>query len=316
MATEIIRIRYDGPALTGHSMDVNHLAPALLAIGDLCTLANRKFNEDRASLQVMVRADLENNCFEFGIELVQTIIEQVKTFIKHDEIKDAKEIAEWIGLIAAPGITIYGLLKFTKWAKGKKITSKTIKKEAGRDAVQITVEGSNNSVVVYPQTVELYDESESLPRIKQLVQPLLEEGYDSIEFEHNKKVSEKISKDDAQEIMDIEPDVIKEVESEEGSDVITAWVKVYSPVYDSKAPMWRFKFGERTEYMNISETDIAEQAIKRGGAFINDMYQVKLEIKQTTTPGGDIKNHYTIKKVLDFKPTKPAQQQDMFKDEP
>lgn len=52
MKSEIVRIRYDGPALEGHAIDVNHLAPALLALGDICTLANRKFNNDRTSIKL------------------------------------------------------------------------------------------------------------------------------------------------------------------------------------------------------------------------------------------------------------------------
>ncbi len=79
MKSEIVRIRYDGPALEGHAIDVNHLAPALLALGDLCTLANKRFNGDRASVKVLVRADFEAKCFDVAIELVQTVYDQVQS---------------------------------------------------------------------------------------------------------------------------------------------------------------------------------------------------------------------------------------------
>lgn len=39
-------IRYDGPALSEHDMDVQDLAPALLALADIIQIANRKFNGD------------------------------------------------------------------------------------------------------------------------------------------------------------------------------------------------------------------------------------------------------------------------------
>lgn len=73
MSAERIRLRYDGPALAGHQMDVAHLAPALLAVGDICKIANRKFNADKASVQVLVSVDLDHKCFEISFDLVQTL---------------------------------------------------------------------------------------------------------------------------------------------------------------------------------------------------------------------------------------------------
>ena len=50
MDKEIIRIKYDGPALSEHTIDVKHLAPALSALGDLFGRANQKINSNRASI--------------------------------------------------------------------------------------------------------------------------------------------------------------------------------------------------------------------------------------------------------------------------
>ena len=56
-------IRYDGSALSGHEIDVQDLAPALLALADIIQIANRKFNGDRADVKVTVSADVEQQCF-------------------------------------------------------------------------------------------------------------------------------------------------------------------------------------------------------------------------------------------------------------
>lgn len=44
-------IRYDGPALADHSMDVADLAPALMALSDLLKIANTYMNGDRAGVK-------------------------------------------------------------------------------------------------------------------------------------------------------------------------------------------------------------------------------------------------------------------------
>lgn len=171
MNKEIVRIRYDGPALEGHSIDVNHLAPALLALGDLCTLANKQFNGDKAAVKVMVRANMEARCFEFDIELVQTIFEQVKSIINTDNVKSAKDILSWLGIIAGvPGAV--GLFKLLKWLKGRVITEKNIVKQSGRNVVEIKVSGSNNAVYVYPETAKLIEEPNAIQSVQKIVAPL------------------------------------------------------------------------------------------------------------------------------------------------
>lgn len=66
-------IRYDGPALSEHEMDVHDLAPSLLALADLCKIANEIFNGEAASVRVLVRADYEQKCFQLQLDLVQTL---------------------------------------------------------------------------------------------------------------------------------------------------------------------------------------------------------------------------------------------------
>lgn len=68
----------------------------------------------------------------------------------------------------------------------------------------------------------------------------------------------------------------KEIEPE--IDVTSAWVSVYTPVYDVAAPLWRFRLGKEVIYADISETKIAADALARGGALAEDANQVKLEI--------------------------------------
>lgn len=60
-------------------------------------------------------------------------------------------------------------------------------------------------------------------------------------------------------------------------------------MYDVKVQSWRFLYGDHPIYADISETTIAEDAITRGGALVNDLYKVKMEVTQHLTEGGQIR---------------------------
>jgi hypothetical protein len=92
-------------------------------------------------------------------------------------------------------------------------------------------------------------------------------------------------------------------------------VKVYAPVYDTKADRWRFVFNGGHPYIDISSTDIAQRAIERGGALINDTYKVELEIQQTKTADGGLSAKYKIKRVLDFYPANIPHQSHLLGDD-
>jgi hypothetical protein len=85
---------------------------------------------------------------------------------------------------------------------------------------------------------------------------------------------------------------------------VTATLHVYSPVFDVKAPMWRFLYRNKPIYADITGTDIARDAVKRGGSFRNDRYRVKMDVTPPKKPDSDA--HYKIIQVLDFT---PAEQQ-------
>lgn len=87
-------IRYDGPALAGHEIDVQELAPALLALADIIQLANKRFNGDAAGMRVLVKADVEQRCFQIDLHLIQSIAKQAKALFSDDNLKSAEDIAK------------------------------------------------------------------------------------------------------------------------------------------------------------------------------------------------------------------------------
>ena len=92
--------------------------------------------------------------------------------------------------------------------------------------------------------------------------------------------------------------------------VVTAHLRVYSPVFDANAEKWRFSYGDQRIYADISETSIAEDALARGGAFTYDIYKVRMSITEYLTPNGNFRNEYKILEVLEYDPA--ARTPDMF----
>ena len=313
MKKSTVTIKYDGTDLTEHRMDVADLAPALLGLSELYQIANARFNGDKASIKVLISTDIEHQCFQFDIQVVQNLWDKAKSLLGDDNIASAKEIGEWIGLIAkgggAAGGTTYGLFKFLKWLKERNVDSTELKVESGPNITKI-IAGDNANIIVHSPTFELAKDREAVKNVKKVVQPITKDGYDSVEFEYDGKV-EAISSQDAASIVEATSLAPEELNAPQVLDV---WVTVYSPVYDQDARSWRFKFGDSHFYMDISETDIASDAMKRGGAMVHDSYYVKLQISQERTDGGNIKNHYKILEVLDFKPAQILKQKSLLDD--
>lgn len=306
MSKATIRVRYDGPALESHEMDISDLAPALLGLSELCKSANRKFNGDRSTVKVLVRADVPQNCFEFDLSLVQTLVQYAQALIEDERAKSAKELLEWLGIGGAAIGAPVGLFKFYAWLNGRSPTDEVFSIEEGKDIVQIQVKGDNNHVVVVSQEVYDLAQDPSVARnARRVVEPLTRAGYTDLEFRSDGVVCERVTKDEAVQIAKAD------VQRDRGGDrpreapqTVTAWIKVYSPVYDEKAPMWRFQYGDAHPYMNISETDIAARALERGGALKDDLYRVRLDIQQVVDARGNDQIRYTVKSVLEFHPAR------------
>lgn len=173
-------IKYDGPALADKSMDVVHLAPALLALSDLVKDANRYANGDRAAARVFVNADVEQKCFELDVSVALTIWEQAKLLIADDRVRTAKEILEWIGLVGAPTIGLYQLIKRLR---GKKVANVIVLRvKDGDNLVEIKIEGEGEPMQVAQAVYELYANVATRQKAIAVLAPLREDGYDSLEF--------------------------------------------------------------------------------------------------------------------------------------
>ncbi len=291
-----IRLRYKGQSVNDHNMDVTDLGSSLMALGELCRLANHKFNKDDANVHVFVRADQEHQCFELVLEVFQSLKANALGLIGEPVVQDIKEILEWIGLIGGGG---YGLFRFLAWIKGRNVENVEIKKENGKDVAVVTIKGGDR-ITVNSNVYQLFQDKNIVHVAGKTISPLEKNGYSSIEFEESPNKIQKIIKEDV-EYIKASVKAIDLIPIEEPQQ-FNAWLRVYAPVYNESANKWRFRFGDKSvEYFDISNTSIAKDAVERGGSLMDDLYHVKAELCQSINRSGNIKNEYSIIEVLEFK---------------
>lgn len=106
--------------------------------------------------------------------------------------------------------------------------------------------------------------------------------------------------EESKEVANIDPEV----------EETPAWLSVYSPVYDASATNWRFRLGKDIIYADISETDIAKQALSRGAVNVEDAYQVRLQITTEFDEKGEKEDPtYKVLEVVRFIEAGPTPRQ-------
>lgn len=300
MSKEVVTLRYDGPDLADHKIDVAILAPALQSFGELIRQTNFQLNSDRVEARVLINADLQANCVTINLDVVVGLYNQVVAFVQQDHIRSAKELLEWLGLLGLP--TGLGLLAYLTRKGSKPVKSKNvITDSSGNTVIQIEFEGNNNHVIVAPEVLELAENPRILAAVKGVVRPLqVSSGIDSATFSSGDgKHVERVSKEAAAEIMSIpSPEHVPE---DDEISTVTGHIVIHSPVFDEKAKVWKFLYGDKVEKIDISETTIAQTILSRGKAVVGDSFKVKMEVWETPQ-GRGYRNNYKVIEVLGFKP--------------
>ncbi|MDN4982380.1 hypothetical protein QY049_03970 [Bradyrhizobium sp. WYCCWR 13022] len=296
VSRQTFQVAYDG-ADDVHSMDVQELGPALLAFGRLVREANAELNGKRATMKVLVQSDFEHKCFNINFEIVQTILDHIVGFLTSAEVKTARQILIDLGIIGGgSGLGLFGYLKLRRGRAVKEVS------EPDHHGVVIVQFGDGNNATVSRDAIELARSPKIRSAVEAVLAPLGTDGIRRISFREMAKELEHANEDDAKDMLaSFDIATTAEIEDAGEPEIVTAWLRVYSPVYDEKADKWRFWYGDHPIYADITETSIAKDAIARGGALMNDLYKVKLQITQHLTKGGATRPEFKIVQVMDFR---------------
>jgi hypothetical protein len=199
-------IAYDGTALvtTGdHSIDVQTLAPALLAIGKLIREANTEFNGKKSTAKVLVVSDFEHKCFNINFEVIVSWYTQLQTILGAEPVKTAKDVLEWLGLLGATkegGLLSY--LDFLKRKNGRAATvTKTISDVSGTGVIEVQIHGDGAAVQIRNHVYELSKNPQALRATRDAFLPLGQDGFDSVKITEGSRVVEEISADQVEAIV-------------------------------------------------------------------------------------------------------------------
>jgi hypothetical protein len=290
---ESFRLRYEGAALAENSIDINDLAPALLALSDLIQEANKIANQDRATISLKVKA-IAPGSFQVDILALQSVWDQAADLLTGKTVTAITQILTLLGIPGALGVV--GIYKFLKGKKPKEI------KEISETTIQIT-NAEDRSINIEKIEYNFYISPQIRKSLYQVLKPAEKEGVDVVEFLNEKNESSKITKSD---LPYYNPFSVQEELQETIRDVYVQVEHLWLSGDESRK--WKFKEGDDGASWTalILDQDFLKKLIK-GDVAITATDTLKVRVKQIQCKTNDsIKSEYQILNVLEH--IKGAQQ--------
>lgn len=286
-------IKYDGPALESHQMDVRELAPALIALSNMLEEANKVAFPDSASVKVNVQGNFKGGSFGVDLFAIQSITDQIVSMFSGPEssaFSNLKSILEAIGLIVGAGGAGGGLIGVIKWLRGRKPSS--IRTSGDRVVFEVVEESISETFEVDLVAGRLYQSRVVRKALANVVKPLEREGIDIFAAGQDGQTAEVVRKDDAAWF------TVAESDADIVSDTITEHVLllIESAVIkdDNK---WRFSDGSGSFFAEIADPSFVSKINNGAERFgKGDVLIVDLRRVQTISDNG-LKMEYSIVQV-------------------
>lgn len=252
MARTVFEIVYEGPAVED-SMDVRDLAPALLALGDLFELANQEIGRPGVKIQVAVKTGFVQGSFRVTLEVVQGVLEQIKTLF---DLNSASNLGEFLVDTLLFGTGRISLIALVKKARGRIPKSVTVI-DAGAVKLEFEGEAGQFDVVEVSRDVfRLYRNLKVWENLRKVVVPLEKDGILRLTLKR------EYGKRKATEIVEQHDLIAFNVPEEALADAVVSRQRMLLNVVElafQKGYKWRFFDGEKKFTADMADEDFVRQ---------------------------------------------------------
>ncbi|HCT7911870.1 TPA: hypothetical protein OT848_000376 [Acinetobacter baumannii] len=293
--SEKFHVVYDGKALEEHLMDVRDLAPAMMAISDLLTHANKEINGDKLEIQLNVKANFKTGCF--GIEFVEHLswVNQIKDLLVGPTATALANASGILGLVGFFGGATVGVIQIYKKLKG----NPPVKIEETVDHAKVFYT-ETEYLKVDKRALRLYRSKVIASDIEKMLEPLSKDGIDSFYV-----VKEMLDENVELFIDKKEVDYFKfqDIDDHLSESITETFLQIESISFKEKNK-WRFNNGGST--INASITDeVFLQKIDSGLLRFGkgDLLKVKLKTIQFLAHT-KLKTEFEVMEVIEHKTTK------------
>ncbi|KQF79219.1 hypothetical protein APC21_05315 [Acinetobacter baumannii] len=293
--SEKFHVVYDGKALEEHLMDVRDLAPAMMAISDLLTHANKEINGDKLEIQLNVKANFKTGCF--GIEFVEHLswVNQIKDLLVGPTATALANASGILGLVGFFGGATVGVIQIYKKLKG----NPPVKIEETVDHAKVFYT-ETEYLEVDKRALRLYRSKVIASDIEKMLEPLSKDGIDSF------YVVKEMLDENVELFIDkkeVEYFKFQDIDDHLSESITETFLQIESISFKEKNK-WRFNNGGST--FNASITDeVFLQKIDSGLLRFGkgDLLKVKLKTIQFLAHT-KLKTEFEVMEVIEHKTTK------------
>lgn len=304
MAEESLRVTFDGPGVTGGTINARQLGLSLVNLADAITSAHAAVRHDgMASPTIVIRETGEGS---FWVDLT-ILVESgaVQTAIDALAGKYATAAANPGGLVGLT-LTSMGFLKLRKGRKIKK-TERLAAADAKPDpltgivaAESVRVEFVDGTIATIPAAVWAASESANFQKAaRDTVKPAASPGIERIRLEHTDSAH---SQNEEIAVTSDEVEYFSLPEIVDSTETVSTYNALVSPntIDFEKGKKWRLNDGERTFLATIADEDFARE-VDNGRIHIgkHDSFRVTLQETITTHRLSRPKTSIAVLKMLE-----------------
>lgn len=289
MAHTEFGVKYDGPALTGGTMDVRDLAPALLALGDLFVAAGRVVEKDAEPPSLQIRATAEGS---FVVDLA------LQAAGAWDGIKGWLNGETGVALVALSGMVggPSGLFALWKWRQNRRI-SRVEHLRPGWIRLIIEEDGRKTTFEGPAELLPLLQNADVRRAAARVVEPLKRRGIESLELIAESEAAVTIRAEDvgAFTAPDVPDEVVNQQETEMVVTIETAALK--------DTNRWRLSDGDQNFYATLADEDFQSRVDRGIEAFrAGDMFRCRIRTVQVKRQSGILHTTREIIAVIEHIP--------------